>query len=517
MEQTSRAARVGGLTVLRRRLPVVLLCLVVVPAAALAYSLTREKEYTATASLLFNPPGADERLVDPTAEAPSTDPARDAATNLDLVGLEPVADRTAATVGRGLSGEDISRKVKISAGGRSNLVSIRATDPSPRFAARLANTFASRYIAFRRAAQRRRFDAARRLIDRELATIPEDERGGSRGNALRRRADELAVAAALQTGGAEQVQEAKPPEKPSKPKPLRNTLIGVFLGLLLGVAMAFVVERLDRRLKDPSEIEDLLERPIVGVIPKSPALRGGDGLPPLANREPAAFGMLRANLRYFNANRPVQAVMVTSATAREGKTTVALQLAVAAAHAGTNVLLIEADLRLPALSAVLDGSKRSGLSNVLAGDVNLEDILLSKAITESPNGEPDATLDVALAGTKPPPNPTDLIESDRMLQLLQNARERYELIVVDAPPMSIPDAVPLARAVDGVLAVIRVGLTTRESARHLRKEFDLLQANVLGVVINGADRSPDYYGYYADAGEPRERGRLTAVRQRIRS
>lgn len=214
--------------------------------------------------------------------------------------------------------------------------------------------------------------------------------------------------------------------------------------------------------------------------------------------------MLRANLRYFNVDRPIRSVLVTSAAPGDGKSTVTWNLAAATAQAGGAVLLIEADLRHPSLaSPANDLWPAPGLSNVLSGQTDVSEAIQTTAVGEP--SEPSSkgrTMDVLVAGPLPP-NPADLVESERMRSLLRDTVGRYDLVVIDTPPTSVvSDAIPLINEVDGVIVVARLGKSTRDSAVHLCHQLEQLNAHTLGIVMNGfrADGAGYGYGYgYGDS------------------
>ncbi|HEX8066711.1 MAG TPA: polysaccharide biosynthesis tyrosine autokinase [Thermoleophilaceae bacterium] len=508
------------LHILRRRIGVVLACALLLPGAALAFSLAQEKQYSASSSLLFRDPQFDQKLFGSTVFEPIRDPAREAETNVKLVSLDVVADRTArALTGRRLTKGDVQSKVTVQPEGKSDVVSITATDHDPRFAARLSNLFAEQYIAFRRDADRSKIYSAQQLIERQIGRLPEPQRTGERGRSLRERAEQLQILASLQTGNAELVQTASPPTAASSPNPVRNTVLGLGLGVLLGLGLAILLERLDRRLKDPKEIADAFDRPILGAIPESRAIATADqDAKRLAPGEAEAFRMLRANLRYFNVDSEVRSVLITSSSPGDGKSTVAMHLASAGAAAGSRVALIEADLRHPTLARRVGLPPERGLSQLLAGEIGtLRDAAHSVPVAGRRRGDPDfRTMDVVVSGPIPP-NPTDLIESERMHEVMQEASREYDLVVVDTPPTSVvSDAIPLVKQVSGVIVVCRLAKTTRESAYHLRNQLANLEANTLGVVINSAGRGRGYhhygYGYgYGPIDEKRKKGDDTSV------
>jgi succinoglycan biosynthesis transport protein ExoP len=491
---------------LRRRWAVIVLCALVVPATAVALSLRQEKQYTASASLLFRDPQFDQKLFGSTAFQPSIDPAREAATNVKLVSLETVAARTAKALGNQITASDVQNAITVESEGQSDVASIKATHHDPTFAAKLANTFAQQFIVFRREADRSKIGSAEQLVQAQLDRLPSSEQTTEQGRSLRVQAEQLRVLAALQTGNAELVQPAQPPSSPSAPTPVRNGVVGGLLGLLIGCGFAFLLERSDRRLRTAREIGDAFGRPILGTVPQSRSIAKAGGLRALNAGEAEAFRMLRANLRYFNVDSEIKSVLITSAAPAEGKSTVAMHLALTAAAGGSQVLLLEADLRKPTLAHRLGISPSEGLSQVLAGGRELKDAV--KHVRLGTNGADARTVDVLPTGPIPP-NPSDLVESDRMRQIVRAAEAAYDLVVIDTPPTSIvSDAIPLVNEVSGVIVVSRLGKTTRESAAHLRRQLEHLSAKTLGVVVNSVGRGggPDYgygyggygYGYTAD-------------------
>jgi len=209
-----------------------------------------------------------------------------------------------------------------------------------------------------------------------------------------------------------------------------------------------------------------------------------------------AFRMLRANLTYFNVGRDVRSVLITSAAPGDGKSTVAWYLAAMAAESGNDVVLLETDLRQPTLQARLQTPMDMGLSQYLAGIADIEQVIHRAPTFVSTNGKSAArSLDVIPAGPLPP-NPSDLIGSERMKTLIHDLEQRYELVILDTPPTSIvADAIPLIREVSGVIVVSRLGRSTREATTHLAEQLRNLEAPTLGVVVNSTKSSRTAYGY----------------------
>jgi succinoglycan biosynthesis transport protein ExoP len=479
---------------LRRRLPIIVLCAVVVPAAAVALTWSKDDVYTASASLLFRDPALDQKLFGSSVLESSQDPTREAATNVRLVSLDVVRRRTE----RRLHGHGLGGGVSVASDGNSNVVTITATSSSARRAARIANAFANEYIAFRREADRAKIRDAQQLIESELAELRTQQGTEDKVNRLEQRVSELDVLASLQTGNAELVQAATVPTAPTSQSKSRRAMLGLGLGLLLGIGLALLLDRLDRRVRDPDEVEELLDRPVLAAVPRSSALsRQSLEERPLTQSAAESFRMLRANLRYFNVDKNIRTVLITSAAPGEGKSVVAWNLAATAGGAGAKVLLIEADLRHPNLPRRPPDAYRTGLSRVLAGQVRPEDAIFGVPAEIRTDGAAGAapTVDVLFAGPLPP-NPTDLIESDSMAQLIRQAEGIYDLVVIDTPPTSVvSDAIPLVTQVSGVIVVVRIGMSSRDSVAHLRNQLQNLRAPVLGAVVNGLDTRRDRYGY----------------------
>ncbi len=490
-----------ALRALRRRLPLFLVCVLLVPVVAVIASLAQTKKYTATAQLLFRNPQFDQMLFGSAITPSETDPARQAATNLGLVSLPRVASLTARKLH--LTQDQVLGAISQSSDGQSDLVDVQAVATSPAFASKLANTFASQYIAFRRGADRATIGSGEQPLRQQIDALPGQFRNGGLGQSLQSRLSELRVLASLQTGGAELAQPAQIPEGPSSPKPARNAALGLFFGVILGIALVVLAEMLDRRLRDANEIEQLFERPLLATVPESPALRTEEATPKsVPGPELEAFRMLWANLRYYTLSRDIHSVLITSADRDDGKSTVSWSLAIAAAKAGERILLIEADLRKPTFAKRFGLPGKSGLTDVLVGDAAFQDAVRPYRLTagnEHPGAGAGPCMDVLFAGTRPP-NPGDLLQLPRMSALLSDATERYDLVVVDTPPLTaVSDAIPLVPLVDGLIVVTRLGNTLRDHAHRLRRQLHHLDAPTLGIVVN-SDEEDQRYGRYGAYG-----------------
>ena len=473
--------------IVRRNLGLILLCLVLAPAAALAISLLQSKEYTASSSLLFRDPGLDTKFTGTPFFREGEDEARLAATNVRLVSLDSMAARTARKLAvPGVGREEISDAVEVTPEGTSDVVTIKATDTDPKFAAQIANTFASEYVVFRRGADRAKVREALVLAGDKLDAMTPDEQAGDAGQELEDSIRQLELLAALQTGNAEVVQRAQPPTSASSPKPARSVAIGLVLGILLAVALTLIREQVDRRLREPSDVTDLLNVPVLAAIPedRSSLRHVTAGEASLRRLDTEAFMMLRTNLRYFNVDEELNSILVMSASPGEGKTSISWNLARAEARSGKRVLYIEADLRRPTVASHLGVTPDGGLSLILAGVMDPGDTVTNVS-----------GVDIITAGPLPP-NPAELIESQRMRKLIQWGEQNYDRVIIDTPPAAVvADAIPMVPMVSGAVIVVRLGHSQRDAVEHLRTQLANVNAPVIGVVLNGGVGRRNDYAY----------------------
>jgi capsular exopolysaccharide synthesis family protein len=308
---------------------------------------------------------------------------------------------------------------------------------------------------------------------------------------LRREISRLRALEAVQTGNAELVQTARVPESPSSPKTTRNVALGGIVGLVLGGALALLIELFDRKLRTSRDFETALGGlPVLATIPTFKG-HSSNGFRDLMGANHAEIEMLRAHLRYFNIDREIRSILITSAAGGEGKSTIALSLAANGARAGMKTLLVEADFHRPTLASVTQVTPSPGLSEMLSGqDSEVREV----SVEGQQNGEnPEAVLHLIPAGSRPP-NPAKLLASDQMVTLLLQWTAEYDLVVIDTPPIThVADPIPLLNQVDGVLVVGQVNKTTRDAASRLSEQLESLEAPVLGVVLN---RMPSRLGYY---------------------
>lgn len=481
----------------RRHVVLILLSVVVAGAVALIFSLLQTPQYSAAASLLFRDQDFDDRFFG-SGSFRTVDPAREAATNIRLVSLGVVADRTASALDNGLTADEVFDRVEIAEEGQSDVVSIVATDPDPEDAAGLANAFAETYVDFRRQADRDQIRDAQRLIEADYERLSPSERDGTTGSDLQKQLSDLRTLEALQTGNAEVVEPADTPTNPSSPNTVRNIGVALVLGAFIGIGAALLRERLDNRLHSERELETVFGLPVLASVPKDPRLAtarfdaGGDSAFPILE----SFRMLRARLRYFNLDRKIESLVVSSALPSEGKSTVALNLAISSAHAGLRTVLVEGDFHEPVLAVERGLSPLPGLSEFLTDQASLDTVVQTVSFSAGERNFDEGTLDFITAGAMPP-NPAQMLESQEMRRLIGTLEETYELVIIDSPPISVvSDAIPLLGSVSGLIIICRLDVATQADAVHLRDTLTRLDAPTLGMVVNMSKGFHPYgYGY----------------------
>jgi capsular exopolysaccharide synthesis family protein len=482
----------------------VVLCVVVAAGVAFGFSKHQPRKYAASALLLFSNDQLSQQIAGvPTSVGGEAQPGSDER----LVRIGDMAERTASTLGRGLTAATVGNSVSVAQQGETNLVGestvieVSASYGEPILAADIANTYAEKFVTEQQLANKRYFTAARRIVDRQLANLSASARAGTTGEALQSRAQSLRLLAGLQYNGVQLAQRAAVPTSPSSPRTSRNTLIGAVLGLLVGLGLVLLLERVDRRIRNPRDLEEVYRAPLLGSVPDRPALSQpahyshADGVPPPIEAE--TFGLILAHLRSFHADRHIRSVLITSAAPGYGKTTIALHLAEAAARAGSRTLLLEMDFRAPVLASRLGVASDPGLVEVLNGTLTMDRAIQSIDLRVPTDDESDtATLDILICGEERSSTPAKLIQSAAMGLVWDQAQTEYDLIVVDTSALTtVSDAFAILHKVDGVIAVDWIGHDPREVAEQLQNVLERSAVPLLGVIANrrakNAPRSSD--------------------------
>lgn len=300
------------------------------------------------------------------------------------------------------------------------------------------------------------------------------------------------------------------------PRPLRNTALGLLIGLLLGLALALLREVLDNSVRHLSDVSALSDTPLLASFAYDSEVRRQPLISSLDAQAPRseAYRILRTNLSFLDVDAASKVFVVTSSVPGEGKSTTAINAAIALASAGERVLLIDADLRRPRAATLLGLEGSVGLTTVLVGASKLDEVVQVHA---------QSGLHVLTAG-RVPPNPAELLQSRAMHDLLQEARSSYQHTIIDAPPLlPVTDAALLTSQAEGAVLVVRHSKTTKDQVSGAVARLASVGAVPLGVVFNMTPpgRTRGYYGYYgyygyAREGEPGSGRRGPRLPQRLR-
>lgn len=300
-----------------------------------------------------------------------------------------------------------------------------------------------------------------------------------------------------ETGGVRIIDPATIPLIPISPQRKRAVGLAAILGILLGIFAAVMADRFDDAVQTPDEVRDRLRLPILGSIPRvgealfgrSPSTR----FRLISHVEPQsliaeAFRSLRTNLAFARAHHDLRTIVLTSPGPGDGKSTVACNLATTFAQQGQRTLLVDADLRRAVVNQTFEIPRSPGLTDVLVGKARLADVVRP---VDVPN------LSVLVSGQFPP-NPSELLGSQAMRDILEEAKGSFDMVVIDSPPvLAVTDASVLSSLVDGTMVVIRVGKTARDAVRRAVSQLRVVNGRVLGAVLNDVNfRSGVYYGGY---------------------
>jgi tyrosine-protein kinase len=433
----------------------------------------------------------------------SGNPSRTSENILRLLKSSPVVAEVTGDVG-------VSGQVSVSASRDSDFVTVSVTAGSAENTARLANAYADALIAGRRGQLRRDTEDALRAARLELAALPPGSQSASQRRDIRSRIDDLEAALTLPRAGAEQVGRAHPPDGPSAPRPARNAAFALLLSLMLGVAAAYVLDRLDRRIKHVEDVERVYALNLVGVVPHAE--------PKMDQFFREAFRSLLTNIQCSSLDRPPRTILVTSALPGEGKSSVVRDLALACRDSGLRVAVVESDFRDPRLATMFRIQAAPGLMNVLSGGVDLGDAL-QRVTADAPSATEveSATLTAATNGDSSPfrngsisvltsgsltTNPPAVLATERVGSLFDQIAAEYDLTLIDSSPLlTVSDSVPLLSRADATILVCRVGLATIPAVRRVTEMLGRHPSStILGVVANDVPakeferRYARYYG-----------------------
>jgi polysaccharide biosynthesis transport protein len=463
-----------------------LVFLIGAPVAAYLIQQSQTKEYKSSALV-----GVNTETVNPTLLGSSGGSFQ--TTNVQavaqIVTTTPVAQAAAKLMTPPGNPSQIVGEVSASGDTTTNFLTISATDPSPTRAADIANSFARAIGLNRQISAINELNSAIRGIRAQIARLGSPDPGSPQAQTLTQLQSQLEqyrAAKTTQSSNAAILQSAVPSSTPTN-QTRRTVELALLIGLLLGLGAVVLAENADRRLRTPDALEDMADVPLLATIPPSAFSSKLDTGP--ADEE--SFQMLRTALQYFNPGRERQTVVITSPGEKDGKTTVAVRLALAAARAGLRVVLVDADLRRAQVGLRLGIQGRDGLGAVLARARSVEDVLVSYPIDE-----PGARSLTVIPAGSPPANPAALIGSPEMGRVLEQLETNADMVVIDTPAaLMVSDPLPVMGLASGVLLVARMNRSTRERIRRLEKMIRAAQGTMFGVVATGVSSGLGYQNY----------------------
>lgn len=469
--------------IIRERLFVVVLAVAVTTGIAILYVSLAPKTYKAQAELLVTPvtvSGEDVTLRSLPLIFASSDPVRDVETASQFVNLN-VAERVKTELKSSDTPRALLSRVSAEPVAQSNIVAITAKEDSPEKAQDLANAFAQQTIEDRTDEVHDAIETILPPLQAQLAAAP----GTDVEQTLAAQIAQLQTLASAPDPSIRVQTEADLPQAQSSPKPALSIAGGLFAGLILGVSLAFASNLLDPRVRREAQLRRLYRLPILGRIPDETSRHAGRvalGPQKLSTIGAEAYRTLRSTLE---ASRQTEdgprVITVTSSSPSEGKSTTALNLASSLALVGHRVILIEADLRRPALAEALNIEHKHGIVQVLTKEIELEDALSSTR-------EYGKNLQLLLAGVEGGWI-ADLFSSSVALEMIERARALADYVVIDSPPLNVViDALPLARVSDDVLMVVRLGRTRLDQLAQLAELLAENSIRPAGFVVIGVAR-----------------------------
>lgn len=511
------------LRVLSRRRATIIFAIFVVASLTLASALVQTPVYSSTASVLIKPSNSG-TLLNPSGAAVN-DPTRDLQTQIQVINSEPVKQAVIAQLGS-------APKITASPHGQANVLDIAARSTDAPSAATTANTYANAFIKYRQTQEINDALAAEEQIQvritdlqhqmdslnaqikaadpKSLASVtatlgPQVDNLLQQQGTFKQQLSQIQVQAAVTSGGAQLVSPATVPDSPVSPKPVKDLILAVLAGLMLGVGAAFALEYFDDSVKSRDDLDRALAGvPNVGLIPQVPGWRDRAQPVLVSLTDPTspaaeAFRALRTSLQFISLERPLRTILITSPSAGEGKTTILANLGVALAQVGQRVVIAGCDLRRPRLHEFFGVDNSVGFTSVLLGERPVF------AALQKVRDEPNIRI---LAAGPLPPNPSELLSTERAGEVLSALQGEADIVLIDSPPiLPVTDAAVLTRLVDATLLVVTVGSTTRRQVTQALEILGQVDAPLLGTILNNVSSEGEYsyvyQSYRADPDPPR--------------
>jgi polysaccharide biosynthesis transport protein len=503
------------IAVVRRRKWVVILSAILVPLAAYVLAVQQHKVFQSSAKVFISRQNPSSNLTS-TPDSSLFEPAdRFMQTQVDLARALPIAAQVVDRAHvRGLTPAGLLGSSTVTELVNSDVLQFTVRNANPALSRRLVSAYANAFTVYRRQIDIASLQAAQKQVQARIAQMAKQGiTSGTLYNSLSSRDNLLSTMIVLGTSSSHVIQEPTGSAQ-VQPKPTRNALIGLVLGLILGIALAFLLEALDNRARNEDEIGARLGGlPLLVRLPRPERKLRSKGQLAMVDApdapEAEAFRILRIQLDLARLEHPTKTIMVTSAVAKEGKSTTTANLAIALARAGRRVVLVDLDLYHPNIGEFfsLNGP---GVTDVLLGEADLNDALVPIRLASPLDGPGDASpsngngavihtegsLEVLPAG-QIPPGSGDFMNAQALQEVLGRLEERSDTVLIDTSPLlQAGDALTLSTKVDGLLLVVRQNVVRQGMLRDLARVLERTPVTKLGFVLTDVAREPGYgYGY----------------------
>jgi len=505
--QTETSVR-EPLAVLRSGLPIVLLTTVLIAGLALANSLRQDPLYQSSANVFIATNSVNS--ITGTVSLLSTDPQRVLATQAQVAALPEVARSAAEASPVKVSPEAIAGMTQIEPAGDADSLTFTVTASSPKRAQVFADAYARGYVNYREA---RQVEAQEDLQARIEELREQTDATGEEMAALLRESGGLESG---QTGGTSTLGQPASLGGKIQPHPAQDTVLGSVLGLILGIALVFIRDAMNTKMRTAEEVEGRLGIPLLGRIPPLARRSKGYELDVLANpgsMQSEAYRLLATNIELVNLDRGARSIVVTSSLHSEGKSLTTASLGVCFAGRGYRVAIIEADVRRPVLAQIFGIESGAGLADVALGTADLEDALVTIPLSgDEPSARWESALEYGTNGVGPesgelqvllsgpvPPSPSEFLKSQAVATIISDLSERFDLVLIDTPPILHLSDVPTLMAtapIDCVIASVRLRRIKRRTVDELRRTLESVPVVKLGFFTTGEQgATPSGYGY----------------------
>jgi len=489
---------------------VIILVTIVAGMAAFFISRSLTPVYQATTTVLVNEAPANAALDNSSLSVSE----RLTSTYSEMMSKTPVMIETSRRLGLTLPIDELQEMITVKPIMYTQLIEVLVESVDPAAAALIANTVVEVFAAQVQEVQSERFAQSKSSLASKLAEVETEldlftalaassnttdaERAEYSAKAtqyreiyfsLQQSIEQVWLAEAQTISSVAIVEPASVPDKPIRPQVMLTTALAALVAFILAAGMVVAREALDDTIRTPEDIKRYLGLPVLGMIDTFSKDKEDRLITANKPRSPVTEGFrsLRENIKFASIDRPLRTLLVTSSIPAEGKSTIAANLAVVFAQADVDTILIDCDLRRPKVHTFFNISNNYGLSNMFFK----QDEQLDESSFQTPNKK----LRVVPSG-KLPPNPAELLSSERMKKMLARLQNLSDLIILDSPPIQVvTDAVSLAPLVDGVVLVLQPGMSHISSARQTLEQLGRAKAQVLGVVINHKDLNQSRYAY----------------------